>query len=442
MNSSIQNLEGGRPPPPPTSTLPPPSKSLPPVPPSQQQQQQQIHVFNPVLSAEMQPRYLNPTQQAPQAPAMQTIPGNQHAVSMDLSHHMINPAATNTTTTTNSKQNSSTWNGFNTTEQTKNFSLSAETIQTHKETQARNQRLQAETQARNQQTQQLRQRRVQTVRKIASAVLPDSMGAKDCEGGSNEIVIETKAREIWMTLRHGLRLAAFIVIGVLVFWIAFTILLEYGAEARMLSYMGTEAGELHRPKLLSKLNPNFPVISAWVRQHAPAYAGKLKQAAASNGLDSVIQITALMDPSEWGIGNWFSRLLGRLFFHKGLQPIKRSMLLRDLDLSLREAARKTKLSCLCAAHVGVPVHAVLCQDTFMLEPTLETASARVNTARIRDDVLSLTGDAGANEITEFTHDVTSHVDYISKTGRKVTGYLEEDKTRCVTYCTKMAQRSI
>ncbi len=445
MNSPpIQNLEGGKLPPPPTTSGPPPSKNLPPVPSSQQQQQQQqVRVFTPTLSNEMQPRYLH-LEQTSQTPIMEIMAGSHHdVVSVDLSHHQHIPSnITASPDNNNTARSSSTWNGFNSTEQTKNFSLSAETIQTHKETQARNQRIQAENQAQNQKNQQLRQRRAQRVRKIASAVLPDSMGAKDCEGGNNEIVIETKAREIWMTVKDGLRLAAFIVIGFLVIWIAFTILLEYGAEARMLSYMETEAGELHRPKLLSKLNPNFPVISAWVRQHAPAYAGNLKQEAASSGLDSVIQITAMMDPSEWGIGNWFSRLLGRLFFHKGLQPVKRSMLLRDLDLSLREAARKTKLSCLCAAHVGVLVHAVLCQDTFMLEPRLETASARIGTARIRDDVLSPAGDAGANEITEFTHDMASHVDYISKTGRKVTDYLEEDKTRCVTYCTKMAQRSI
>ncbi len=454
MNSPIQNLEGGKLPPPPPSTSilppPPPTKKLPLVPSSQKQpppqQQQQVSVFTPVLSPNMQPRYLNSIQQAPQAPAMQAMPGNHRSVSMDLSHHM-----TTTTTTTSPVQTThgttttnSTWNGYNATEQTKNFSLSAEAIQTHKETQARNQRIQAETQARNQQTRQLRQRRVQTVRKIASAVLPDSMGAKDCEGGSSEIIIETKARELWMTVRDGLRLAAFIVVGFFVIWIAFTILLEYGAEARMLSYMETDVGRLHRPKLLSKLNPNFPVISGWVRRHAPAYFGNLKQNEANKGLDSIIQITAMMDPSEWGIGNWFSRLLGRLFFHKGLQQVKRKMLLRDLDLSLREAARETKLSCLCAAHVGILLHAVLCKDTFMLEPRLETASSQTKTARIHDGVLSLAvGDAASSEdITEFRHDLASHVDYISKTGQKVRDTLNEDKTRCVTYCTMMAQRNI
>ena len=440
MNSPIQNLEGGKlQPPPPTSG--PPFKNLPPTPPSsqqQQQQQQEIRVFTPVLSPSMQPRYLNSIQQAPQAPVMQRIPGNHQSISMDLSHHMTTTTSPSvqTSTTTNSR-----WNGYNATEQTKNFSLSAEAIQTHKETQARNQRIQAETQARNQQTRQLRHRRVQTARKIASAVLPDSMGAKDCEGGSSEIIIETKARELWMTVRDGLRLAAFIVVGFFVIWIAFTILLEYGAETRMLNYMETDVGRLYRPKLLSKLNPNFPVISGWVRRQAPAYFGNLKQNEANKGLDSIIQITAMMDPSEWGIGNWFSRLLGRLFFHKGLQQVKRKMLLRDLDLSLREAARETKLTCLCAAHVGIPLHAVLCQDTFMLEPVLETASAQTKTARIHDGVLS-PAVGGAEDITEFKHDLASHVDYISKTGQKVRNTLDKDKTRCVTYCTKMAQRNI
>ena len=422
MNSPpIQNLE----PPPP----PPPLKTLPPTPPSQQQQQ--IHVFTPVLSPELQPRYVNSIQQAPQAPAMQTMPGNKHAVSMNLSHHMTNPTAT----TTNTTATTTTWNGFNTTEQTKNYSLSAEAIQTHAEKQARIQQINKETQARNQQSNVLRQRRVQAVRKIASVVLPSSMAAVDYEGGQGEIVLETKAREIWMTMRDGVRLAGLIVVGFLALWIGFTLLLEYGAEGRMMNYV--ESG-LQRPKLLSKLNPNFPKISAWVRHQAPAYFGNLKQESTSKGLDSVIQITTMMDPSEWGLANWFSRLLGRLFFHKGLQQVKHDLLLRDLDLSMREAARETRLSCLCAAHVGVPLHAVLCQDTFMLEPVLETASSSSKTARIRDGVLS----TDVTEITEFTHDMASHVDYISKTGRKTRNTLGEDKTRCVTYCIKLAQRSI
>lgn len=428
MNSpAIQNLEGGMSP-----SAPPPPKNLPPTPSSSQQQQ--IRVFTPVLSKDMQPRYLNPTQQAPQTPAMQTMPGNQHSVSLDLSHHMTNPIAT--TTTHNVAAANSTWNGFNDTEETKEYSLSAETIQTHAENQARIQQTNKENQARLQHNRQLRQRRVQTVRNIAKNVLPASMGAVDYEGGNSEIVIETKAREIWMTIRDGLRLTLYIVLGFVVIWLGFTILLEYGAEARMFAYVNGANGLL-RPELLSKLNPNFHRISTWIRHQAPAYTGSLTPKEANKGLDSVIQITAMMDPSEWGVANWFSRLLGRLFFHKGLQKVKRNMSLRDLDLSMRQAARETKLSCLCAAHVGVPLHAVLCQDTFMLEPILEAASSQTKTARIRDSVLSAAG-----VTTEFTHNLASYVDYISKTGRKVRDTLGEDKTRCVTYCTNLAQRSI
>ena len=221
----------------------------------------------------------------------------------------------------------------------------------------------------------------------------------------------------------------------MILWSIFLLIAEYGAEGRMLAQIqGTEY--LHQPKLLSKLDPNYHRMSEWVRKHAPAYFGALKPSSVTNGLDSVVTVPILVDPSDWSINNWLARLFGWLFFHGGPRQIDQSLSLRDLDLAMRQATRETKLSCLCAAHVGVPIHAVLCRDTFMLEPVLEPASSEKKVSQIRDEVLL----AGSDTVTEFTHNSAAYVDYISFTGRKVRSMLDEDNTRCVTYCSNLAKR--
>lgn len=300
---------------------------------------------------------------------------------------------------------------------------------------AQRQREEAERQkVRQHQDRQLRQRRVQTARNVAKKVLPGHMGQVDYEGGKKELVLEAKAKEIWYTIRDGLRLALYVIAIVLVGWVVLTAWLERGAETRMMAQL-MSADNLHRPSLLSKLDPNYHYISTWVRQHFPPFFGTLKAEALTKGLDSVVHVPTVVDPSEWGMGNWLSRALGRLFFHQGPRHVEQPMSMRDLDLAMRQAARETKLSCLCAAHMGIPVHAVLCRDTFMMEPTLERASASSKTSRIRDELL------WANDpIVTFPHYELSYVDYISKTGRKVRETLDGDRTRCVTYCARLAER--
>ncbi len=393
-------------------------------------QQQQVRVFIPKHDPS-QPQYLNGPVGAggygnpsPVVRQIATNDGNR-SVAMDLSQH---------TMATDAPAKEYDW-GVVLTGSNQSLPNSSQDAKRAEETAKRQQEETERQKQLQKKSYELRQRRVQSARHVVTKIVPGHMGEVDREGGKEELVIEAKAKEIWYTIAGGLKLAVGAIIVVLVGWVVLTTWLEHGAETRMMAQlMSTE--NLHRPSLLSKLDPNYHYIATWVRQHFPPFFGTLEAEALTKGLDSVVHVPTMVDPSEWGMGNWFSRGLGRLFFHGGPRHVEQAMSMRDLDLAMRQAARETKLSCLCAAHMGIPVHAVLCRDTFMMEPTLERASLSSKTSRIRDELLW-----ADDPIVTFPHYEMSYVDFISKSGRKVRETLHEERTRCVTYCTRLAERS-